>query len=251
MNNIENRKYEKLIEDLYQDIEVPDSTPSWNALQGRLNRRKRRKKLSNQIKIITGVVCASIIISILYFGENVPQRAYAHVSDFFNNVVQIFLKKPIDNPDSALTLPPPAFQDQNSEIRSPEKVSLDEAKQKLSFNLLLPIDLPSQLQLNEIRIFKEMDGDYRAAYLEYFDSADNLIKINQRLISDNSSIMTEIREGAGSVKNIMIDEQYPAIVLEMPDGTLYIEWIVQDVKMLLSGQLSETEAIEFAKSFQP
>ncbi|MEB5482251.1 hypothetical protein P8825_22075 [Shouchella clausii] len=243
---------EKLLHDLQQDIEVPDSAPSWNALQPKLERRKRRKKLMRRTKIVTGLVCASLVVSIM-IGDG-AQRTYAHISNFFNDVIQVFLRKPADNPESALTVPPPAFEESHSGgagLAKPEKVTLEEARQKLAFPLLLPSYVPEQLELSDIRIFKDADGLFRAVYLEYANAAGALVKVNQRLITDNSPIMTEIQDGTGTIKDVMIGEQYPGILLELSDGTIFIEWIASDVKMLLSGPLIGTEALQWAGAFQP
>ncbi|GIP15589.1 hypothetical protein J40TS1_12310 [Paenibacillus montaniterrae] len=249
---MENEKYEKLLHDLQQDIEVPDSTPSWNALQPKLERRKRRKRLIRRMKTVTGLVCASLIVSVLIGGG--PQRTYAYISEFFNDVIQIFLQKSADDPASALTVPPPAFEENQSgsgdaELAKPEKVTLEEAKQKLAFPLLLPSYVPEQLELSDIRIFKDTDGQFRAAYLEYANAAGALVKVNQRLITNNSSIMMEVQEGAGTIKDVMIGEQYPGILVELSDGSVFMEWIASDIKMLLSGPLTETEALQWAEAF--
>lgn len=253
MANRENEKLDRLMKDLYEKMEVPDSTPSWYALQAKLKHRKRRQKLTRRIKMVSGLVCASLVIGILFSGGNIPQRAYAHISEFINDVVQVFLRQPADDPDSALTLPPPAFEENhsnNSGLAKPETVTLEEAKQKLAFSLLLPANVPGQLELTSIQIFKDADGQFRAAYLEYAHPSGMLVKVNERLITDNSSIVTEVQEGT-TIKDVIIDEQYPAILLELSDGMVFLEWIASDVKMLLSGPLVEAEALEWAASFQP
>jgi len=254
MNNEKNTKLDRLIQDLYNEIEIPDNTPSWDAMQKKLNRRKLRKQFSRRVKMVSGFVCASLIIGILFSAGNIPQRAYAHISDFFNEVVQIFLRQPVDDPNTALTIPPPAFEEGNSSndaVAKPETVTLEKAQHKLAFPLLLPSYVPEQLMLENIQIFKDADGQYRAAYLEYVNPAGTLIKVNQRLITDNSSIKTEIQDGTGTIKDVMILEQFPGILLKLADGTVFIEWIASDVKILLSGPLTETEALKWAESFQP
>lgn len=247
--NQENDKFERLVQDLHKEMEIPDSTPSWNALQKKLNRRKRQKKLAFRVKIISGIVCASLITSILISGNSISQQAHAHISDFLQ---KIFLRKPADDPAAALTIPPPAFEidDQNNGPSKPEKVSLEEAQNKLAFSLLLPSYIPDNLKLGNIRIFQDTDGPYRAAYLEYIDPTGLLVKVSERLITDNSSIMTEIPAGIGRTKDVTIDK-YPGVLLEAPDGIIYVEWIVSDVKMLISGPLTEATALAWAASFQP
>lgn len=255
MNNQDNEKLNRLMQDLYKEAELPDSTPSWNALQERLNRRKLRKQFSRRIKMVSGLVCASLIIGLLLFGGNMPQRAYAHISDFFNDVIQVFLRKPAYDPSAALTLPPPIeevpIESGNGGFAKSEKVTLEEAKQKLAFSLLLPSYVPMQLQLEDILIFQDADEQYRGVYLEYVAPSGLLVKVNQRLITDNSSIKTEVQEGTGTIKEVMILEQYPGILLELADGTVFIEWISSDIKLLLSWPLNETEALKWAESFRP
>ncbi|MFD0961670.1 hypothetical protein [Paenibacillus chungangensis] len=210
------------------------------------------KKLAFRVKIISGIVCASLITSILISGNSISQQAHAHISDFFQNVMQIILRKPADDPGAALTIPPPAFEmdDQNNGPPKPEKVSLEGAQNKLAFSLLLPSYTPDNLTLENIRIFQGTDGPFRAAYLEYIDPTGLLVKVSERLITDNSSIITEIPAGIGRSKDITIDK-HPGVLLEAPDGTIFVEWIVLDVKMLISGPLTEATALAWAASFQP
>lgn len=250
-NSQENDKFERLVQDLYKDMEIPDSTPSWNALQKKLNRRKRKKKMAYRIKIVSGIVCASLIISILISGGSITQRTYAHISDFFHDVIQVFLRKPADDPASALTIPPPAFEIDNKSNgpSMPEKASLEDAQKKLAFPIFLPSFVPEGFSLANIWIFKESDHQYRTAHLEYIDSQNALLKINQRLITDNSSIVTEIHEGTGTIENTMVHE-YPAVFYSLPDGYMYLEWIAENVKISISGLLTKSEMLKWAVSLK-
>ncbi|MDO3410369.1 hypothetical protein QWJ34_11400 [Saccharibacillus sp. CPCC 101409] len=255
MSNPEDRKYDRLWEDMTKEIEIPDSTSSWNALQPKLKRRKRRKQLIYRTKIVASVLVASLLINI-FSGGDFTQKTYAHISGFFNDMIQVFLRKPANDPSSSLTVPPPTFFDENESrnteagpVKS-EKVTLDEAGQKLAFPLLLPSYVPEQLKLSDTRIFKDAEGSFRSVYLEYEDSIGCLVKVNQRLITDNSSIMTEVPEGAGTISEVMVGE-YPGILLEISDGTVIIEWIARDVKLVLSGPLTPTEALNWAGAFKP
>lgn len=237
-------------------MEIPDSTPSWNALQAKLSRRKRQNRLKQRMTLISGLVCGTLIMSVLISGANIPQRAYAHLSDFVQDVIEVFLRKPADDPNAALTVPPPIFEDvqgnsSNAHLAKPEQVTLQEAQQHLAFSLLLPSYVPEQLNLADILIYKDADGAYRSAYLEYADTTGTLVKVNQRQITVNTSVKTELQNQAGTLKDVTIGGKYPGILLESHDGMVYVEWIVSNVRMLLSGPLQATDALDWAGSFQP
>lgn len=253
MNISNNDKFDKLMNDLYQEIKVPDSTPSWNALEIKLRKRKQRKKVIRRLQMATGFVCASFIISLLITITNTSSpQAYASLSSFWksiqNNVIEIFLKKPVHNSESALTSPPPNEEQTNDYPNAmPEKTTLAEAQNKLAFPVMLPSSLPEQFNLAGVRIFKESDDLYRSIYLEYTDLQGSLIKLTERLLTDNTGVKTEIYEGTGEIKDLYING-HPAILMLLPDGMMNLEWIVGDVKIALSGMLSESEAIDWAKS---
>lgn len=78
----ENDKFDKLIYDLYQELEVPDSTPSWNILELKLQKRRQRRKIMRRLQVATGVVCASLLIGILVTNNSDP-RAHAGLTSFF------------------------------------------------------------------------------------------------------------------------------------------------------------------------
>jgi len=247
-----NDKFEKLLNDLYQEIKVPDSQPSWSVVEIKLRKRKQRKKVIRRIQMVTGFACASIIISLLIAITNSNNsQAYASLSSFWkniqNNVVEVFLKKPEHNSDSALTSSPPSEEHTNFPNVIPEKTTLEEAQNKLDFSVLLPTLLPEQFNLTGVRIFKESDDQYRSIYLEYTNQQGTLVKMTERLLTDNTGVKTEIYEGTGEIKDVYINE-HPAILMLLQDGMLNLEWIVGDIKLSLSGILSESEAIDWAKS---
>lgn len=254
---MDNEKYNKLIHDLQQDMNIPDSTPSWNALQPRLEKRRRKKRLYKRIKIVSGLVSASFLISI-FIGIQDTTKAYANLSTLLksiqNNIVEIFIKKPpAEDPQNALTLPPPKIENEEQPVESShvvsEKVSLEEAQEKLSFSLLLPANLPGHIQLVGVKIFREMDDQYRYVYLEYEDNQGALIKISQRAVTENSGIKAEIHEGNGTIHDVLINGS-PGMLMVLPEGMINLEWMMSDIKIAISGVLSEAAAIEWAESLQ-
>lgn len=250
----DNEKLNKLMQDLQEEIEIPDSAPSWNALQSRLKRRTQRKRFYQRTKIIAGFVCASLLISVLVANNNT--RVYANMSLFLkkiqNNIIEIFLKEPVIESQDALTLPPPQLESVllDSVHAQPEKVTLNEAQEKLAFPLLLPSTVTYQLKLNSVQIFQEADEQYRSAYLEYTDNYGSIIKVNERLVADNSGIKSEIHQGSGTFKEVAINESFGILML-LPDDMISLEWITPlNVKVSISGTLGEDNALRFAKSFQ-
>lgn len=248
-----NDKFNKLVDDLHQDFEVPDSMPSWNAVESKLKKRRQRRKVIRRLQVATCFVCASLLISILVTTSSSDPRAYASFSSFFkniqNNIIEIFIKKPVQNPENALTSPPPSEEQTNASPSnaSSEKTTLAEAQNKLAFTVMLPSSLPDQFSLAGVRIFKEADDQYRSIYLEYTTSQGSLIKMTERLVTGNTGIKAEIHEGTGEIKDVYING-HPAVLMILSDGMINLEWIVEDIKISLSGILAETEAIDWAKS---
>jgi hypothetical protein len=251
-NHNEDELLKRMLRDLHNSIEIPDGTDSWNAMKSKWNRRERRKKHMRRLRLAAGLVCAALLLSFLI--ANNGSRAYASISSFFkdiqNHMIEIFLKKPAANPKDALTSPPSGEGTIiGASNAAPEKVTLSEAKEKLAFPVLLPSTLPEPYRLHEIRLFKEADNQYRSIYLEYSDPQGSIIKLSERMIVENSGIKTEIPEGAGAVKDVKINGN-PGVLMILPEGMVNVEWIADDIKISLSGYLSEQEALDWANAIQ-
>lgn len=249
------KQQDRLIQDglnaIYQEIEIPDPSASWIKVKAQLDQRKKRKNRRLRLQFVAGIIAASLIIEFSLNTGGMP-KTYASFSSFFlkakENIVEIFFKEPTSkqDPSKAKTNPPPEVSTVTP--AHPENTTIEDATNKLAFNLLLPGAMPDGFQLDSVRIFKEADQSYKNVFLEYADQSGDLIKIDEHLIqSDSTSLRSDIAKDAGTIKETKIKGN-KAILVILPDGMINLEWLSKNIKFSVSGKLTEPEALNLGES---
>ncbi|MEW6662237.1 MAG: DUF4367 domain-containing protein [Bacillota bacterium] len=139
--------------------------------------------------------------------------------------------------------PPP----QAPEIAQETEVSLDEARLRLPFNLMLPKYLPEGFQLRSIRLYgKKPVVEVTLRYI----GPNGLLVIKQKGITDNTASGFGYDVDDTKVKRIDI-HGVQATLLENESGQSTIVWHHQGVNFKVEGMLSPEEIIRIAKSLTP
>jgi len=251
--NEEDRIIKKLLQDVCNNIEIPDPTPSWNKVQERFEKQYRKKvRIKHQLKITVAVIACLLLIQFALTGGDLP-KTYAHMSSLLKEVkermIEIFFSKNKQDASKAITLPPAT--DNTVQPAVPEEVTLDEARSKLAFPLLLPQKVPDGFSLDLIRIYREADGQYRNVYLEYINESEDIFKISQHMIAPKSAdIKSDFAAGAGDIKDVYINGQAAVLVI-YPEGFIDLQWLTKDsIKIAISGKLTESDALKLAESMK-
>lgn len=245
---------QKAVKQFYDGIDVPEPS-GWKEVHVQLQKRRKRKRWIRRTKISLAFVAVSLITTI-FVTPNIPVT-YAHVSSLFReikeNVIQIFFQKPNEQQENteAKTLPPADTVASGPNQTVPEMLTLEQAKKKLAFSILLPAYVPESYRLDRIRGFKEPNNQYRNIYLEYINDDGDIIKLSQRIIDDGAGTMkVDVHENAGTIKDTLINGN-PGVLVILPEGDTDIEWISKDeIKISISGSLTEDEILKMAKSMQ-
>jgi len=252
--NEHDRIIHEAVKNYYDHIEIPDATPSWQKVQVRLQKRRRRKKSLFRLKIVAAVVIASLIIDIA--ATTNISKTYASMSSLLREVKDsvvefIFTEEKQEDTSWAKTSPPSETSTTDEPTAIPEETTLEVAVTKLSFPLLLPSYVPKQYSLDVVRIFEEANGQYNNLYLEYVNDSKDIFKIRERLIGSGSShVRSDISTDAGVIKETMIKSNQGVLVI-LPEGFVTLEWLTADrIKISISGKLSETEILKLAESLQ-
>ncbi|MFM9279460.1 DUF4367 domain-containing protein [Paenibacillus sp. p-8] len=111
--------------------------------------------------------------------------------------------------------------------------------------MLQPSFLPDNFSLDIVRVYQE-SGQYNNVYLEYANDAGEIFKVSELFIGD-AEVRRELANDAGIIKEIIIGTD-PAVLVLMPSDLSYLEWIKGNVKVLISGKLSEQDIIRVADS---
>jgi hypothetical protein len=252
--NEQDRLFEKIMQDVYNDVLIPDATKSWQTVQVRIQKLRRRRGWLRRARITGAILTVSLLINLL-LGNHIPV-SYASVSSIFikvkDQVIQFFFDAPDEhsNTNGALTGPPDEKLTE-SDMSISEQTTLEGAKAKLSFVPLLPIHLPPTYKLDRVRIFKEPDGAYNNIHLEYINETGSVLQLTEQMFDDlTSSIKTDVHKEAGTIKEIRIGDE-SAVMVILPNKYIDLEWLTQDrLKISLSGQGDEEEILDIANDLQ-
>ncbi|MBU5445652.1 DUF4367 domain-containing protein [Paenibacillus sp. MSJ-34] len=248
----QNKELKKAMQRIHDNIEIPDSTPSWLKVQARLNKRKRRKQWKRRWKISGAIVVCSFLGSIVI--STTTPTAYSQISSLLkriqNQVIEFFHEEPEPNPFESKTTDMDDLKDKNivSGTRMDE-VTLEDAQSKVSFHLLLPSTVPGSFELTSIRIFGSAEGTWNHAQFEYTNDNGEILNIIQHEIDGKTSgLKVEMPLDAGEYKDIVINGN-KAILLIPIEGNANLEWLTEDrIMVRISGKLSESDIINLAKS---
>lgn len=252
-NHEQDRIIQKAVKDYYDRIEIPDPTPSWQKVHVRLQKNRRKKKNFYRLKIVAAVIVAALVIDVAAAGN--ISKTYASMSTLFREVkdriVEFFFTMEDQDTSKAKTSPPPETRITDEPASVPEETTLEVAKTKLSFPLLLPSFVPEHYSLDAVRIFGEANGLYHNVYLEYVNDAQDIFKISERVLEPGStSVKSDISADAGTIKEIMIKSNQGVLVI-LPEGFVTLEWLTTDrIKVSVSGKLTESEILKLAESLQ-
>jgi len=235
---------------LYDNIEIPDCTASWSKVQATLERSKRRRRWCMRI----GSVAAALML-LLAIGLNTNVTGVYSFNSLFKNIqnamVEIFHDRLDDSSiDDANTPPPEQPAGPSSDRKQPKEVTLEEALQHVSY-LQIPTSVPDRFTIKRIRLFQTYhDHDqYDNVVIEYSGPEGESIRFTQRLLSGASgAIKSEVSVNAGEYQDVNINGS-PGIMLIPTTGNLHLEWLTKDrIFTQIIGTLSVEEIIHMAKS---
>lgn len=248
----EDEVLKKAIQQIYENIEIPDSTESWKRVQKRLAERRRRKRWLTGTGYIAAVLIGSFIISNIW--NQVP-RVYSFSGLFKNikeSVVEIFHEEPPEQDHSQALTPPPAEEEAPTADRPDQMriVTQEEAQSKLAFNLQLPEYIPDDYNLHQIRIFGSQDGAYNSALIQYVNADGHILHIMHRLIEGvTDGLKNELSDEEGHYIDVLVND-IPALLMIPNEGNLHLEWLnAERVLLRISGDVSQDEILAIARSF--
>lgn len=243
----------------HRSVEIPDGKQSWLEVKARLEKVKKRKHWLKRLKLSAVIACTSLLISFI-MTTDLP-TAYSKFQGLLKqmqeNIVNIFYDEPkelqIDENTGAKTSPPsllPANDNSNEEGIWPEDTILDDAKEKLLFHLAVPTYIPAGYKLDIVRIYKDTDGAYRSAFLEYINDAGRIIQLNQRMMQDESTPIISSIHQSSTIKDVVINGNIGVLIIHENDF-IHLEWLTPDrIKRSLFGLLSEDEILLMANSLE-
>ncbi|MEJ8548196.1 DUF4367 domain-containing protein [Brevibacillus borstelensis] len=255
--NQDDHKLKEMLKRDHASVEIPDGKESWQQVQARLQKIKRRKMWLQRVKISTAVIVCSLVTS--FFLSNSFSTGYAKFATLLKkiqgDIIQIFHEGPDQDSTQAKTLSPeevlPTDNSPGSSL-APEQTGLEDAKNKIAFSLLVPSYIPETFTLDAVFITKEANGTYNDAYFEYLNEHGELLKIGQRKIeAKTGAIKTEINGDSGELFDVLVGE-HPAILFVDRNGSVVsLEWLTKDrIKVFLSGPVTKEDMIKIGTSLE-
>lgn len=239
---------------IYQNIEVPDSSKSWSIVQRRLNKRYRFKKRMQNLKISVFIVICSLILNsaLMMTLPTAHSQISGLVKKVADNFIEFFHKETKDpSSDKAKTPPPPdESMESNGNSGSVLETSLEEARARAPFKLLVPTYIPKKFELDTVRIFYNAE-EITNVHIKYANANGELISILQHQIEGESShIKAVMAIGSGDYKDVLINGNQ-AILMIANKGNSILEWLTgEHVLIRISGNLTESELNKIATSFE-
>lgn len=245
-------KNDKELQRIYHDIKIPSSRPSWEKVKIALEKKNLRNRRLRFLKFSSAIVISTIIFNIFVFFTT--PYAYSQISTFFvkmqNDVIELFHERTPDDNSGAKTSVPDDHGD-HVEIGKVLEVTLEDAIEYVSFELMTPSYLPDKFQLRTVRIFESSDNDFNNTQIEYTNNDGEIINIIQRAIPGKTDgLKAQIAIESGEYKNVYVNG-HSAILMLPFEGNANLEWVTDSrVLIRISGKLNELEIMKLANSLK-
>ncbi|OIJ18889.1 hypothetical protein BKP45_15280 [Anaerobacillus alkalidiazotrophicus] len=236
---------ESIREEIDHTPQPPISTSkAWEQLQ---QRRNMKKKLKNNHNKLIYIAAAAFILITLSFAAPKSGSAFFNFTEFFHriqdSVVQLFIKVEDTNDD----LNAPSFEgyeiiDQDLFI---DTISLEEAKEVTSFQIIIPSYLPENYILKDVTVLRLGDQKSDDIILNY-QLNDIEFKINIKYTGGNFGFGSTFSEKDTTIEDVMIKNHPATLILSNHENTLI--WTNQDFFFSIEGNLLREEMIKIAES---
>ncbi|KOP64686.1 hypothetical protein AMS62_05015 [Bacillus sp. FJAT-18019] len=259
MHNLdhEDEKLKVMLKRSHTSLEIPNGKESWLQVQAKLNKIGQRTRVKRRMKLTAAMVACSLVISFI-MNPNFP-AAYAKFASLLKKVqgdiIRIFHESPDQESSRAKTLPPGEDMPESTTLGSsstPEKMSLEEASNKVAFPLLTPSYVPESFILDAVFVARETNGAYQDVYFEYLNEDGELLKIGQQQFEGNiGAVKTEIDKDSGEFSDVYVGE-YPAVIFEDRNGSMTtLEWLTKNrIKIYISGPISRESMLKVGASLK-
>lgn len=239
------------LQQIYENIEIPDSSTSWLRVQARLKKRHRRHRWMNNLKVSGLVIICFFLLNTAFITVPTSHSQIAGLlKNISSNIIEIFHEQPSHNNEKH---PPPQMHETESpeNIGSVQVVSLDEALSNAAFTLKVPTYIPDDFQLDNVRVFGESEKSYNYVQIKYENDKGDVLNILQRQIEgENSAIVATMAVEAGKYKNVIVNGD-TAILIISDKGNSNLEWLTEErVLVRISSKLAESEILKIASSLK-
>lgn len=253
------------LSDAFRNIPVPDEKQAWHSMQKKLRAEYCRRRFVRTWQIAAAVACLSLVISFTA-GGNTPASAFSNLYRMFkaagDGVVHYFLPKADSTILEGAKIPPPPdladggnaprrLENEDGKIPEgggvirPERVTVEEAAEKLNIPLELPGRLPEGFELENTEIYPDAGGGYSRVKMDYRHPEGKTSVFMQSRVPGGYRFSAS--EVSGTIKRVQIGD-YEGVLVIYTEGGVHLEWVAENKLMKIYGDLTEEEVLSFARS---
>ncbi|WP_156289532.1 DUF4367 domain-containing protein [Oceanobacillus salinisoli] len=256
MNNDEfdqlfDKAFEKAVTN--SDDITSDHQPSWKKVKKRIKTEQKKRAMKRNFRRIS-VIAASMLLGAIIFGNSNVSNAfnpfYITLKEMPGQIVNIFAGNNDTNDDEAKT--PPPTNGENSQNQGDlnvgetgVSVTLEEAKEQVSFNLPAFDYIPNGYTLKETVVFRLPEEDLaKKVRFTFIDQNKETFWVTLTQLESN----TTIGSGANAdVEEVQLKSGKGYLSLS-PDQSSKLEFLQGNVYVTILGTLSKEDIIRFAEN---
>ncbi|MDF2926998.1 MAG: hypothetical protein K0R57_5912 [Paenibacillaceae bacterium] len=259
----------------HSQLDIPDGQAAWELMKQRLDDRKRVFRPWRQRLKLAATAAGIMIFLHLFFGALNPVQA---ISKYFLEVYYgpsatsvSFGNYDMKDPQGMLTAPPPE-EDRHGRVVRPEEVvphsfvpaeeaasygqpdrlefaTVEEAAPLVDFPVMVPPHLPDGTVLQTALLFlgekEEKSGEIILNY--HNKAAGYSFQLTQRLLAEQYGSAMTISDPDAVVKEVSING-HKGVILVSGGNFVHLQWMTSSMSFVLSGLISEKEAMKVARS---
>ncbi|ABR47969.1 hypothetical protein Amet_1799 [Alkaliphilus metalliredigens QYMF] len=200
-------------------IEVPDMYDVWNDIEKNIN-KKHKHRLFTFNKRIAGIIAALLVLGVTLSTTDEGYTYYRRILNFFSSTEGDHISIQLDYGSN--NNPQLNFE------TTTHKLSLEEAKQNVSFHMGIPSYVPDGYNIQEA-FLTEFNGEVLNVELIYISNNNELVRIDQEPIFEQHAEVININLNNATVEQI---EKNNIIytVIKMKNDKVIIIWDMHEVK---------------------
>ncbi len=240
------------IDDIIKDVmeEMKGQPPAANEMWQRINRRLQVEEARRKLKFkkFAAVAGLLIILGIGIFTVE-PERTSA-IGNFVSRVFRLDGRGPVKNVLFSYSREPDEAGPAVKEIATitPVTTTLEEARKKATFKILIPAYLPPGFSLKEVTWEKIRNPSYRVT-LNYQGPQGGFLSISQQNLLGEMGAGYMYDSEDTLVEEVIIQGS-PATLTISKNKLARIFWLNQNVSFELFGQISKNEILKVVKSLK-
>lgn len=265
-----NSRYDKLLKNKVQEafqeehIEYPNKELAWFKIQKELEIEHLKKRRKNRWKKYGSLVVAMVLLISLLSnptGSSAFSSFIKTVEKWKDEVIELIIyrsEKGIPE-GAALTVPPPDEEKHNynkdnldNNISTPIEVTIEEAYDLLAFPLIEPNDvIVDQYELILVELmYDQIDAIYYKLEMTYTNET-NWFSIFQEKLPENVSRTLRYDTETTEVKQIKLGHLNGHLINFPEHNTIRLEWIKNDISIMIHGNIFEEQILSIANSMVP